>query len=114
MIGGTTYDFAKEKIEARFLGLLRAKGKESSVRVYELLAKKGMLPDDRMELVAKFEEAWEIYSHKDFTKAKSMFDGCLAIDPNDEPSKIFANQCVEFTKSPPPEKWSGEWIQLTK
>jgi len=114
MIGGTTYDFAKEKIEARFLGLLRAKGKESSVRVYELLAKKGELPDDKMKLVAKFEEAWETYSHKDFTKAKSMFDGCLAIDPNDEPSKIFANQCVEFTKSPPPEKWSGEWIQLTK
>ena len=56
MIGQSTYDMAKDKIEVRKLGLLVAKGKKQAVGVYELLAKKGELDETMARLVAKFEQ----------------------------------------------------------
>ena len=58
MIGQSTYDMAKDKIEVRKLGLLVAKGKKQAVGVYELLAKKGELDETMARLVAKFEPTW--------------------------------------------------------
>ena len=113
MIGESTYDMASDKIEARKLGLLVAKGKKQAVGVYELLAKKGELDAEKAKLVQQFESAWEIYASGQFAEAKSAFEACLKI-MDDEPSRIYAAQCEQFIKNPPPEGWAGEWIQLTK
>ena len=86
MIGQSTYDMAKDKIEVRKLGLL----------------------------VAKFEPAWDIYAKGGFAEAKREFEGCLEIIPDDGPSLAYIEQCEHFTENPPPQDWAGEWIQLTK
>ena len=112
MIGESTYEMASDKIEARKLGLLVAKGKKQAVGVYELLAKKGELDAEKAKLVQQFESAWEIYASGQFAEAKSAFEACLKI-MDDEPSRIYAAQCEQFIKNPPPEGWAGEWIQLT-
>ncbi len=114
MIGQSTYEMAKDKIEVRKLGLLVAKGKKQAVGVYELLAKKGELDETMAKLVQKFEAAWEIYAQGRFAEAKAGFEECLTIIPDDEPSKTYAEQCDLFAATPPPEAWVGEWIQLTK
>ena len=100
MIGQSTYDMAKDKIEVRKLGLLVAKGKKQAVGVYEL--------------VAKFEPTWDIYAKGGFAEAKREFEGCLEIIPDDGPSLAYIEQCEHFTENPPPQDWAGEWIQLTK
>jgi CHASE2 domain-containing sensor protein/class 3 adenylate cyclase len=114
MIGQSTYDMAKDKIEVRKLGLLVAKGKKQAVGVYELLAKKGDLDETMANLVAKFESTWDIYAKRDFVEAKRGFEDCLKIVPDDGPSLAYIEQCDHFTENPPPEDWTGEWIQLTK
>ncbi len=114
MIGQSTYEMAKDKIEVRKLGLLVAKGKKQAVGVYELLAKKGELDETMAKLVQKFEAAWEIYAQGRFAEAKADFEECLTIIPDDEPSKTYVEQCDLFAETPPPEGWVGEWIQLTK
>ena len=114
MIGQSTYDMAKDKIEVRKLGLLVAKGKKQAVGVYELLAKKGELDETLAKLVAKFEPAWDIYAKGGFAEAKREFEGCLEIIPDDGPSLAYIEQCEHFTENPPPQDWAGEWIQLTK
>ncbi|HAL05138.1 MAG TPA: hypothetical protein DCP58_08500, partial [Verrucomicrobiales bacterium] len=78
-----------------------------------LLAKKGELDAEKAKLVRQFESAWEIYASGQFAEAKSAFEACLKI-MDDEPSRIYAAQCEQFIKNPPPEGWAGEWIQLTK
>ena len=114
MIGQSTYDMAKDKIEVRKLGLLVAKGKKQAVGVYELLAKKGELDETLAKLVAKFESTWDIYAKRGFVEAKRGFEDCLKIVPDDGPSLAYIEQCDHFTENPPPEDWVGEWIQLTK
>ena len=114
MIGQSTYDMAKDKIEVRKLGLLVAKGKKQAVGVYELLAKKGELDETLAKLVAKFESTWDIYAKRGFVEAKRGFEDCLKIVPDDGPSLAYIEQCGHFTENPPPEDWAGEWIQLTK
>ena len=113
MIGESTYEMAKDKIETRKLGLLVAKGKKQAVGVYELLAKKGELDETKAQVVQKFEAAWGIYAKGQFADAKAAFESCLKI-MDDEPSRIYVDQCEQFINNPPPEGWAGEWIQLTK
>jgi len=36
-----------------------------------------------------------------------MFEHCRKLFPEDQPSKIYYNRCVEFLQNPPPDSWDG-------
>jgi adenylate cyclase len=114
MIGGRTYEMAKDKIEARFLANMIVKGKTEPVPCYELLAKKGELPETKATVVRLFEEAWKLHAERKFQEAIAKFDQALALDPNDGPSKAYKKICEGFLKTPPPDGWAGEYIQTSK
>ena len=77
MIGGKTYEMAKDKIEARFLANMIVKGKTEPVPCYELLAKKGELSEAKRQVVQIFEEGWHLHAARNFTAAIAKFDHCL-------------------------------------
>ena len=114
MIGGKTYEMAKDKIEARFLANMIVKGKTEPVPCYELLAKKGKLSETKARVVQRFEEGWKLHAAKKFKEAIAKFKEALALDPHDGPSKTYQKICEEFLKNPPPDSWSGEYIQTSK
>jgi adenylate cyclase len=114
MIGGKTFEMAKEKIEARFLANMIVKGKTEPVPCYELLAKKGELSETKARVVQLFEEGWNLHAMKKFKEAIAKFQEALAIDPHDGPSKTYKKICEEFLKNPPSESWAGEYIQTSK
>ena len=114
MIGGKTYEMSKDKIEARFLANMIVKGKTEPVPCYELLAKKGELPEAKARVVRLFEEAWKLHAAKKFHEAIAKFDEALALDPHDGPSKAYKKICEGFLKTPPPDDWAGEYIQTSK
>jgi adenylate cyclase len=114
MIGGKTYEMAKDKIEARFLANMIVKGKTEPVPCYELLAKKGELSETKARVVQLFEEGWKLHAAKKFPQAIAKFDEALAVDANDGPSKAYKKICEGFLKSPPLDTWAGEYIQTSK
>jgi len=114
MIGGRTYELAKEKIEARFLANMIVKGKTEPVPCYELLAKKGELPETKRRVVEIFEEGWKLHASKMFKEAIARFQEALTLDPHDGPSKTYQKICEGFLKAPPPDGWAGEYIQTSK
>jgi adenylate cyclase len=114
MIGGKTYEMAKDKIEARFLANMIVKGKTEPVPCYELLAKKGELSEAKRQVVQIFEEGWHLHAAKNFTAAIAKFDQALSLDDNDGPSKTYKKICEGFLKSPPSDSWAGEYIQTSK
>jgi len=114
MIGGKTYEMAKEKIEARFLANMIVKGKTEPVPCYELLAKKGELSEAKRQVVQIFEDGWHLHAAKNFTAAIAKFDQALALDEHDGPSKTYKKICEGFLKSPPSDSWTGEYIQTSK
>jgi adenylate cyclase len=114
MIGGKTYELAKEKIEARFLANMIVKGKTEPVPCYELLAKKGELPETKRRVVEIFEEGWKLHASKKFKEAIARFQEALTLDPHDGPSKTYQKICEGFLKATPPDGWAGEYIQTSK
>ena len=114
MIGGKTYEMAKEKIEARFLANMIVKGKTEPVPCYELLAKKGELSEAKRQVVQIFEEGWHLHAARNFTAAIAKFDQALSLDEHDGPSKTYKKICEGFLKSPPSDSWAGEYIQTSK
>jgi adenylate cyclase len=114
MIGGKTYELAKEKIEARFLANMIVKGKTEPVPCYELLAKKGELDETKQRVVEIFEEGWKLHASKKFKEAITRFQEALTLDPHDGPSKTYQKICEGFLKAPPPDGWAGEYIQTSK
>lgn len=111
MIAEETYLQAKDAIEARELDLIKVKGKERPVRVYELIAVRGTLSADQQRAREAFGNALMLYRDRRFGEAKSCFD---ALSASDGPARVFASRCARFLETPPPADWDGTYEMQTK
>jgi adenylate cyclase len=114
LIGEETFQLAQDRIEARFIAALVVKGKTQPVNCYELLAKKGDLPETQRRIVELFEEGWRLHAERKFSEAMVKFDGALALDAGDGPSLTYRRLCETLVKEPPPVDWAGEFVQTSK
>ncbi len=114
MISGTTYEAAKDVIDARKLDMVRVMGKDEVIHIYELLGRKGTLPDRMYEMLDAYYEAMEYFQGRDWKKAKLTFKKALKIVDDDGPSQVYIDRCEEFIKNPPSKKWDGVYSMKTK
>lgn len=113
MISEFTYEFVKNEIEVRELDLIRVIGKNKPVRIYELLALKGALSQNKKKGIEIFENALLTYKRKKFEEAIKEFKKVFDFIPEDPPSNIYLKRCLEFTKNQPKPDWDGVY-QLTE
>ncbi len=114
IISEDTYRQAAARIEARELDLLRVKGKEMPVRIYEPLAPKGELDGRMGEVRDLFAEGLARYRRQEWAEAIRSFQQALEISPADGPSKAFVDRCREFMETPPPPSWDGVYRLTSK
>ena len=107
MIGPRTYELARDSIEVRELDKVRVAGKTEAVTVYELLALKGELPEEKRETVEHYHEALRLYRQKSFYEASVVLEARLAKDPRDGPTAALLERCQKYMKTPPPPSWDG-------
>jgi adenylate cyclase len=107
LLGPRTYELAKEDIEAREVDLLRVKGKQAPVVVYELLSRKGALEPRRRQVVDAYLRGLASYKAGHFEEARRAFEEALDLDPLDGPSKVYRERAIEFLAHPPGSDWSG-------
>lgn len=115
MIGEATWQMAKDGIIARELDLLRVKGKNEPVRVYELiaLAETG-ISDEKTQVLNYFHKGFENYLAQNWDWALNYFKQALSIDANDSPSLTYVKRCEQFLANPPGENWDGVFTMRTK
>ena len=115
MISEFTYEKCKNDIESRFLDLLRVKGKELPVTVYEVLAKKDDgLTDEKKKVVELYNNGIEHYRNKEWISGIKAFEEALTIDPEDGPSNVYLERCQQYKITPPPADWDGVFVMTTK
>ncbi len=114
LLGPQTYDQAKEGVEAREIDLLRVKGKEEPVAVYELLGRRGGLEVRQRQLIERYQEGLIAYKRRDFQAAKRAFEAALRVDPQDGPSQVYRERVEAFLRSPPPPSWNGVYDLQSK
>ena len=114
MVSENVYKEAAGVVEARELGRVRVVGKAIPIRVYELLAKKGALSEHWQQALPEYSKGVELYNAKDFSGALSHFEKALKVLPEDKPSKLYAELCKGYQKSPPAADWDGVFNLTSK
>lgn len=110
VISESTYAQVKDDFICRELDLIRVKGKEQPVRIYELVGKKGEVSPDVSKLIEAYEAALKLYREKNFLAASQKF----AELSGDKPSQVFAKRCTEFMQNTPPTGWDGVYTFTVK
>ncbi len=114
IISDSTFEKAKDAVEARELDLVRVKGKNIPVRIYELVAEKGKLEHGELGLFHLFHEGLECYRRKEWVRAESLFQRVLMEKPDDGPSRTYIGRCATLKETGVPDDWDGVYRFKTK
>ncbi len=114
MISETTYELAKNDIEARKLDIIRVVGKSEPILVYELLGRKGTLPERMNDMLEHYYSGLEFFSNHQWKRALSCFKKGLAVIPDDGPLLTYCERCENFIKKPPSKNWDGVYTFKSK
>ena len=113
IVGETTCNIAGDSFFFRKLDLVRVKGKNEPVAIYELISEE-VDSDLKKPLVESYENALELYRSGNFTAAFRAFETLQNEHSDDGPSKLFTERCSLFIEEPPAEDWEGVWTFKTK
>jgi class 3 adenylate cyclase len=114
LISEQTYRLASASIEVREVDSIRVTGKTEPARVYELLGRRGALDQGRASLRDLYQQGLEHYRGGQWAAAEQTFQQCLALDPGDVPSRLFAERAAHFRSDPPASTWDGVWTLTQK
>jgi len=97
-----------EKYNYRFLDIVKVKGKQEAVYIFEVLDGD---PDDvkqlKLETKQDFSDAIKFYKSKDFVKAVKLFTRIYEINKHDKAASVYIERCNKFIKNGVPEDWDG-------
>lgn len=96
-----------KKFYFRELDLIRVKGKEKPVKIYELLK------EAEQKMLDEFNKALNLYRQGRFQEAKEVFKSIYEMY-NDQTSTVFIERCDEFIENPCPDKWDGVYVAKVK
>ncbi len=114
IISEYTYNHVKEQFVTRELDLVRVKGKEDPVRIYELVGRSGQADVKIIQGINCFEEGVNAYRNMCWEEAIEKFNQALDLYEEDPPSQLYLKRCQTYQKTPPSEGWDGVYIMTTK
>ncbi|MEL6761506.1 MAG: hypothetical protein AAFP04_14055 [Myxococcota bacterium] len=114
IISEFTYEAAKANIHARELDLVRVKGKNEPVRIYELLGS-GKATGDTHDLIEQFERAIQYYRAQNWSDALALFERIQnEVKPGDFASQMYIERCVQLRSQNMEANWDGVFTMTTK
>jgi len=115
MISENTYEYVKKDYFTRELDLIRVKGKEKPIKVFELIAfKDEKLEDNFLKLLEVYNTGLQSYKSQQWDKAIDSFETCLKFVPDDMPSAEYRTRCIEYKFSSPGPDWDGVTVMKEK
>jgi len=87
LVGHGTFLAVRNAMELRLLDIVELPAQREPVRVYELLAKKGELPIEKLELIVLYQEGLRLYRERRWSEALRNLSDALRLDPGDGPSR---------------------------
>ncbi|MDK2040954.1 CHASE2 domain-containing protein [Aliarcobacter butzleri] len=113
-ISNFTKDKLQEEYIFRFLDLVKVKGKNEPVEIWQVLGK-GEAKESLKEELDLYHKAIEFYKNSDFINALEIFE---SLENNENKTnkniyKIYITRCKEFIKTPP-KNFDGVYEHITK
>jgi adenylate cyclase len=94
----------------RQLDRVRAKGKQASIELYELLGRAGEVDRPLLEFSARYEEALGLYRRRRFSDAIRALERLAAEFPDDVSVARLLELTRGFQNRPPEEDWDGTTV----
>ena len=107
IISENTHGQVKDAFRFRELDLVKVKGKENAVRIYELLREEDISVRWNERFIKYYQEGLEQYRYREWRTALETFEKALALFPDDGATKLYINRCQMFEEDPPPADWDG-------
>ncbi len=108
MISEFTYAYVKDDFHTRPLDLIRVKGKEKPIEVFELIAERSDKLDSKFsEMLNAYKKGMVSYRQRDWKTAIEYFSMALELKPDDFVSKIYRKRCLEYKINEPAADWDG-------
>lgn len=96
----------KEKFLIRELDIVRVKGKEEPVRIFEVIDYMENTSEEKRDFVRLFDQALSAFRNLELKKAENLFKRCEELSQvPDKASKLYLQRISELTLSPPPKDW---------
>ncbi|MCK5685276.1 adenylate/guanylate cyclase domain-containing protein, partial [bacterium] len=104
-------EFTAAKLDERFfmreLDIVKVKGKDNAVTIFELIGFKNNVDETSVEMVKIFQSGLDAYRDRKWNLAMEKFNKVLYLVPNDGPSILYLDRIEEFKQKPPENGWSG-------
>jgi adenylate cyclase len=113
IISESTYCQVAHQFVAREVDRIRVKGKEQPVVIYELLAQ----ISERhayATLLTQFSAALDEYRRQNWREAAGKFGDLLAAYPDDGPTQVLLQRCLDFMEEAPDPDWDGVYVMKSK
>ena len=114
IVSEMTFDKVKGEFLARELDLVRVKGKDQPVKIYELLSPVKTASAHQQTLAGGFQDALAEYRKRNWDRAREGFQAVLSKFTHDGPAKLYLERCDALSKNPPPVDWDGVYTMTTK
>jgi adenylate cyclase len=101
IISDNTYNCCHHDIWARELDLIRVKGRNEPVSIYELIGKRSdTITSQKQELIEHYHKGREYYLQRQFSLAQMEFVKALTADNNDKASMLYLSRCQHWLQAP--------------
>ena len=97
----------------RELDLIRVKGKQQPVAIYELVALQDGA-NGHAERLEMFAQGRACYLRRQWREAQIIFQQLLERWPDDGPARTFWKRCQDYLFEEPEEKWDGVFVMTHK
>ena len=114
LVDETTVRELRHPAVLREIDLLRVKGKDQPVAVYEVLDFRAATLPKLNDTIGRFHDGLVAYRGRDWRRAIGCFDAALTLRPDDGPSRVYIERCRHYLEIPPEDDWCGVWVLTEK
>ena len=115
MISEFTYDHVKDDFYTRELDLIKVKGKDQPIKVFQLItSKKDKVNENFLKMLDIYKKGLAHYKVQEWNEAIDCFEECLKIVPEDPPTVEYRSRCIEYKFNSPGPDWDGITVMKEK
>ncbi|MDR0312902.1 MAG: adenylate/guanylate cyclase domain-containing protein [Treponema sp.] len=114
IVSESTYKECKDIFQFRLLDRVSFLGRSGGMNIYELISSKDDTTTGQKKVYEYYEIGLRYYFNQNWSKALSYFNAVIKYQPNDAPSRLMLNRCLQYKNNPPPKEWNGVFAQTIK
>ncbi|WP_000205852.1 adenylate/guanylate cyclase domain-containing protein [Leptospira interrogans] len=105
----------KEEFFTRLLDVVRVKGKNESVQLYELIGRTDNVSERLEASVLEFSKGFEAYLNREWSLAQELFESSqITRGVKDKAAILLTERCEEYKRNPPEKNWDGVYTRTHK